>query len=298
MKTCAYCTTKNRDETIFCTRCKRPLQAVPRPKESSPTNILTWLLVAVILIGLSYYFFSSRWFNGPNTPTHTPPSAMMPITGPVPTRTQEPMTISACVSGAMIKIRRGPGTQYETTGGLASGTCLVILGRNEEATWVYMVSEDHKTGWVAASLLPNAGNLSRVSVRDPSRMAKSAQPTLTSAEIAHGAQVYLTQVAETNIPKSSLSKYAVPCLGLANRVGDHISCKMERAYCDYLPVLEGGQTLCSDRPAPDHTFTLMVSGEDWSDLDGRCLIVSGYLEINKGMLQIQALSRDQVSFCD
>ena len=161
-----------------------------------------------------------------------------------------------------------------------------------------MVSDDHQTGWVAASLLRAAGDLSRVSVRDDSAMASAARPTLTSAEIAYGAQAYLTKVAATNIPKASLSQYRVPCFETANRLGHQISCRMEKAYCDYLPTLEGNPTFCSDRPHPDHTFALVVFGADWSDYDGECLIVSGYLEIDRGILQIEASSRAQVSYCD
>ncbi len=135
--------------------------------------------------------FSSRSFLvSTATPTLIPTGQLTP--GLPPTRINEPVVISACVSDTT-RIRRGPGTQYETIGGLVSGTCLTILGRNADASWVSMVSEDHQTGWVAASLLPNAGDLSRVSVRDNSALANSARPTLTGAEIAHGAQAYLTK---------------------------------------------------------------------------------------------------------
>jgi hypothetical protein len=72
---------------------------------------------------------------------------------------------------------------------------------------------------------------------------------------------------------------------------------MEKAYCDYLPDLEGSPTFCIDRPAPDHVFALVVFGEDWSGYDGQCLLVSGYLEVDRGTLQIQALQPSQVSSC-
>ena len=296
MKKCAYCKTENRDEAIFCRQCRRPLQPGQTPEERLWRNVLFWLLVALVLIGLSRFLFSSRLFRQGPTREGTPMSSEILTAGPAPTRTHEPDTIRECVSDT-IRIRRGPGTEYETTGGLLLGTCLTILGRNEEASWAYIVSDDGQTGWVAASLLPDVGDISRVSVRDDSRMRNPARPTLTSAEIAHGAQAYLTQVAETNIPGAPLTRYIVPCFETANRVGNHISCRMERAYCDYLPAVEGSPTFCSDRPAPDHTFVLIVFGEDWSDYDGQCLIVSGYLEIGGGALQIEALDRSQISPC-
>jgi hypothetical protein len=297
MKICAYCTTENRNEAIFCRRCRRPLRTAKTPKEHPSRNLLILLLVVSALIGVSSYLYLFRSFlasTATRTPTLTSVWQLTP--GPAPTRTQEPVIMSACVSD-ITRIRRGPGTQYETIGGLVSGTCLTILGRNEDASWVSMVSEDHQTGWVAASLLPSAGDISRVSVRDDSAMANSARPTLTSAEIAYGAQAYLTKVSATNIPQSPLTRYMMPCFETANLIGDYVSCRVERAYCDYLPAVEGSPTFCSDRPYPDHSFALIVFGEDWSDYDGQCLIVSGYLEIDRGVLQIQADSRSQISYC-
>lgn len=290
MKKCAYCATINRDEAIFCTRCKRPLEAA-RTRAPSARNTLIWILVIFVLIGLSSSLFSPRLFPGP---IPTPVATGIATAGP--TRTQEPITLNACVSDTT-RIRRGPGTQHETTGGLLSGACLTILGRNEEADWVYIVSDDHQTGWVAASLLPDAGDIGGVSVRDGTAMANSSRPTLTSAEIAHGAEIYLTEVAATTVPQSPLSRYVVPCFQTADRIGDHISCRLEKAYCDYHPADEGSPTFCSDRPYPDHSFVLMVLGEDWSEYDGQCIIVSGYLEVHRGALLIQALRPSQVSDC-
>lgn len=179
-----------------------------------------------------------------------------------------------------------------------SGVCFTVLGRNEEASWVYIVSEDHQMGWMATSLLSKAGDLSRVSIRDYSIPADSTHPTLTSAEIAYGAQALLTQVVATNLPEASLSRYMMPCSDTVDRIGDQITCKLEKAYCDYLPSLEGSPTSCNDRPYPDQTFTLLVLGRDWSEYDGQCLVISGYLEVSRGALQIQALNRSQISSCN
>lgn len=183
-------------------------------------------------------------------------------------------------------------------GGLPSGTCLRVLGRTEDSSWVYMVSNNHQTGWVLFALLNDTGNIDKVSIRDDSALANSARPTLTSAEIAHGAQSYLTSVAATNVVEAPLSSYAAPCFDAVRHVGGFVSCKLERAYCDYLPDLEGSPTLCNDRPYPDHNFALIVFGKDWSEYDGQCIIVSGYLEIDRGVLKIQALERSQVSACN
>lgn len=264
----------------------------------SARQSLNWFLIAFLLIGLSTYLLLSRSFLVPTATQMNPPlSPSTQTAGSAPTRTQKPVTPSSCVNNATVRIRRGPSTQHETIGGLSSGICFTVLGRTEDSSWVYVVSEDHQTGWMAASLLGDVGNLSRVSVRDHSIPADSTRPTLTTAEIAHGAQVYRTQVAATNLPGDSLTRYMLPCSDTVDRIGEHISCRLEMAYCDYLPALEGSPTSCSDRPYPDQTFILLVPGKDWSEFDGQCLIVSGYLEINKGALQIQVLNRSQISSC-
>ena len=296
MKICAHCTTENREGAIFCKHCRRPLQTAQTPGESSSRNTFVWLLIMFLLIGLSCYLFSPSSFPG-QTPARTPTSDWMLTPGLAATRTQEPMTLPACVTDTT-RIRRGPGTHYETTGGLPLGTCLTILGRNVDASWAYIVSEDYQTGWVDVSLLNDTWGIDRVSVRDNSVMVNSGRATLTSLEIAHGAQVYLTEIAATNIAQSPLTQYVMPCFETVSRIGDHISCRMERAVCNYLPDLDGSPTICNDRPHPDHNFALIVFGENWSEYDGQCLIVSGYLEIDKGVLQIEASRRDQVSYCD
>lgn len=291
--------TENRDEAIFCSRCRRPLPILEKQTNPSSSGFLLWLGVFVLLGSIAYLF----WFRSPgsNTVTQTDPflsnaSGEMPASGTAATRTEEPVVLRTCVQDN-IRIRRLPGTQYETIGGLVTGSCLRILGRNEETSWVFVVGDDGQTGWMDGSLLSDAGDLHKLSVRDHSAAWNTARPTLTGQELAYGAQLYLTNVAATTVPQFPSSRYTVPCFATADRIGDQISCRMERAYCDYLPEVEGSPTVCRDRPYPDQVFTLVVPGEDWSDLDGQCLLVSGYLEVAQGALQIQALQRSQVSAC-
>src|SRR5688572_24893258 len=90
MKNCAYCTAENRDEAIFCRRCRRALQAPQTLKDNSSRSILIWLLVGFVLIGISSYLFSSRSFLEPTaTQMGTSISKGMLTAGPAPTRTQE-----------------------------------------------------------------------------------------------------------------------------------------------------------------------------------------------------------------
>ena len=298
MKICAHCTTENRDKAIFCRHCKRPLRALQTAEERYSRNFRLWLLGMIVLIGLSLYLLSP----GPSlqsitAQSPTPNSSEMLTMGPAATQTEEPIVLSACVRDST-NIRRGPGTSYETIGGLPTDTCLTIIGRNDKASWAYIVSEDHQTGWVDVSLLNDSWGINRVSVRDGSAMANSQRATLTSAEVAYGARTYLTEIAATNIPHVSNSQFMMPCYEAAGRIGENISCRITRAVCDYLPAHEGSPTICNDLPYPDHNFALVTYGKDWSEYDGRCLIVSGYLKIDKGVLQIEADKRSQVSDCE
>ena len=290
MKICAYCTSRNRDEAIFCSHCRRPLRGSRIPTDRS----FLWFLAVLALIGLGSYLFLSRSFF--SFASRAPNLSVTPTSSLAPTRPPESVTLDTCVEYDA-QIRRGPSTQTETTGGLRAGTCVTVFGRTPDSKWVYMVSDDHQTGWVWAELLPQSETLERVSVRDDAALANPARATLTSSEIAYGARALQTIVAATNIVEAPLSSYALPCFDAVNRVGDFVSCKIERAYCDYLPEIDGSPTFCNDRPHPDHNFALVVFGEDWSEYEGQCLIVSGYLQVDRGVLAIQALERSQVEAC-
>jgi hypothetical protein len=99
----------------------------------------------------------------------------------LPTPTKIPARLQACVDNETIRIRKGPGTQYETIGGLVSGTCMSVLGRNEDASWVYMVADGDKDGWVASWFLTVDGNVYDVPIKDvlvvlPTYTAEVAMP--------------------------------------------------------------------------------------------------------------------------
>jgi hypothetical protein len=102
---------------------------------------------------------------------------------PTSTRTPRPITLHACVTDSTIRVRRGPGKEYDVVAGMVSGTCMSILGRSKDSTWVYMASEDNKRGWVSADLLTIEGNLKRVSVRSAAQtlsLVPTAKITATS----------------------------------------------------------------------------------------------------------------------
>lgn len=97
--------------------------------------------------------------------------------------------------------------------------------------------------------------------------------------------------------RSTASATGPTCAELADQVGRTVTCVIAQAHCSYREDIEGAPTFCNDVPFPSHDFTLLVWGQDWSEFDGRCLVVSGFLSRFEGQPQIVAESRSQVSFC-
>jgi uncharacterized protein YraI len=222
-------------------------------------------------------------------PTISATSTLLPASTPKPTLA---ITLDACVTNETIRIREGPGTEYGVTGGLVSGTCITILGRNHDSSWVYIVTSNNLTGWVASWLLTVEGNIANVPVK--------SDETLSNSELQSAAQTALAQQKPAISATDTLRPFpqsVLLCSQTRDSVGEVVSCKIERAYCDYRLDVSGSPTFCNDRPYPNHNFTLVVFGEDWSDYDGLCIIVRGSISLFEGVPQILGVSRSQVSYC-
>ena len=99
------------------------------------------------------------------------------------------------------------------------------------------------------------------------------------------------------ISTAQLELTSLPCSAVGEKVGQSLTCRILNAYCDYRPNQRGKPTFCYDAPFPHHNFTLLVWGSDWSDLDGKCVDVTGMVDRNRGKPEITAESRSQVSVC-
>lgn len=239
--------------------------------EASATPIL--LLIGGLIFVVVFSTLANPDFAPTSKGTPGPTIAPTKTQLPGPTPTQRLVSIHACVTNSTVNIRRGPGTQYETVNGMVPGACMSILGRNPDSSWVYIATEDNKTGWVAASLLTIEGDVTRVSVRSDSDGMS---------------------LAPTAIPSRLVSL----CSESGNKIGEYISCKIERADCVHRSDIDDNPTFCHDRLYPNQGFQLVVVGEDWSNYDNSCIVISGYLETYQGVLQIQGFSRSQVSYCE
>lgn len=140
----------------------KPVPPAHKDNLASLFGILGTMTVLLLLV--------FNFLNNFTAPTSTRPLVTLPTLTPSHALTVSPESVSlkACVTNSDIRIRQGPGTDFEVMGGLVSGTCMQILGRNQNASWVYMVTEDNTSGWVAAWLLTIEGDVSGVSVRSAS----------------------------------------------------------------------------------------------------------------------------------
>jgi uncharacterized protein YgiM (DUF1202 family) len=84
------------------------------------------------------------------TPTLTsvPPTATLSAT---PTLTP---TVSGIVTSLQaVNVREGPGTEYNIVDAINPGTGVILIGQNEDGTWLNIRLEDGREGWMSQRLL-------------------------------------------------------------------------------------------------------------------------------------------------
>ncbi len=94
--------------------------------------------------------------------------------------------------------------------------------------------------------------------------------------------------------KKELAKGIPECRDV--RIKKQTICRILNAHCSYEPIIDGNPTLCYDEEQPNEKFTLLIMGEDWSSLDGDCLVIEGYKDYYNGKPTIIA-KRDSVTLC-
>jgi uncharacterized protein YraI len=223
-----------------------------------------------------------------NLPTSTSTSTY--TQSPSPT----PVGLIGCVGTNFPNVRSGPGTQWEVLSGLLPGTCVVIRARDQDASWGYLVSDD-MTGWVFLYYLVVEGDINSLPLfteltQTPLavRYTSYSSPTIRPSP---------TVVRRTSTPRPSPTQSILLCSEMINYVGRNMVCKLPRAYCSYKPETNQSPTFCNDAPYPSQNFALVVYENDWSDLDGYCIVVTGVVTLYQGTPQIEVSSRSQVSYC-
>lgn len=105
-------------------------------------------------------------------PTKAPTNrAESPTKTPVPTKTPTRIqntpndsSLPGVVKTNRLNLRGGPGTDYPILGRLEIGDEVNIVQRNAAGDWLFIETEDDKTGWIAGRYIKVEGNLKQVSV--------------------------------------------------------------------------------------------------------------------------------------
>jgi uncharacterized protein YraI len=164
------------------------------------------------------------------TPTHTPTSTPFVVVGPpttavvVPTYTfvppptftpmiptltptlTETVAVSAavCPSCSFLRLRASAGTAGEIVGELTANTPMMIIGRVTDNSWVQIVLNDGRTGWVASQYLVINIDLNVVSVTGTVQNSSAAIPVVESDVISGvswtSRNIFLDGLAKGNRP--------------------------------------------------------------------------------------------------
>lgn len=116
-----------------------------------------------------------------------------------------------------------------------------------------------------------------------------AKPTATDQIILASPTVEVTEVTEVTWVASDQA---------IDYVGEFISVRLESAQCSFQSSVNGTPTFCNDLPFPNHNFTFLVWGEDWSAFNNTCVVVEGLVELYQGKPQIEVTSQGQVANCE
>lgn len=110
-----------------------------------------------------------------NAPTNSP--TLIPTRGPSPTPTLTPFEDSAYRTTEILRVRSGPGTQFEILDKLPRDFVLDILARSEDHQWLAIAFPDYGSlGWVSAEFVAPQEGLNQFPI-EPSVMKESVAPT-------------------------------------------------------------------------------------------------------------------------
>lgn len=98
----------------------------------------------------------------PPTPRHTPPPTqapnapptLAPTRGPSPTPTPTPVAFAAFRTTGVLRVRSGPGTEYDIVDRVPENFVLDVLGRSADHAWLAIAYPDlGSLGWVSAEFV-------------------------------------------------------------------------------------------------------------------------------------------------
>ena len=197
-----------------------------------------------------------------NSQALPPATAVKPTSIVAPTLTPTPMILTGrVVKTGSLRVRSCPGTRSNVLGGFTQDTALSLIGRNEDASWV-LVSSNNLSGWVSSEFLATDGD-----------------------------------VFTLKIGTNTVGGEDVLCKDTQDYIDQFTTCKIPKAYCTYRPDVRGKPTFCNDAPYSERNFALIVWESDRSDLDGKCLLVTGCVSLYDGIPEIIGRGGWQISDC-
>lgn len=122
---------------------KPNLGYVNQPASNNNTVLMAVIgILVVVLVGGGFYFLNSK----PSTqsaPPAQPPAPTATVTNTTP---QQPQYKTGHVVGTEVRVRSGPGTQYEIEGEFAYGEALTIL--EIQSDWYKVKRNNGQVGWI------------------------------------------------------------------------------------------------------------------------------------------------------
>jgi uncharacterized protein YgiM (DUF1202 family) len=160
-----------------------------KPIQSNKVCVRSKLFFLLACMGIVFLAACSN-FPASGTATPTPTGFPSPTQGQLPTSTQ-PQTPSPtlfelkyCVVPNLLNLRSGPGTQYSIVVIEGQGTCGQAIARNDDASWVYIITGKY-SGWAYAKYLSGEGDINSLPISTALTLtpAAASQPPGASATI-------------------------------------------------------------------------------------------------------------------
>ncbi|MBE9524167.1 MAG: SH3 domain-containing protein [Chloroflexi bacterium] len=234
-----------------------------------------------------------------NTPIPTPTQTI----NSAPSSTPWPMVSVGVVQVHSLNYRSGPDISSPIIGSAKRGDEMYILEHatnSENEKWFLVLLDRNSFAWVIGEpyyVSEKLVSVSYMTYKTTVRVADKANEYYdeeSPGTSSNNSPVIPTRTSQpVNIPQPP----TMLCSNTQDSVGSEVSCTIPQAYCSYQSGIFSKPTFCTDALSPNHNFTLVKWGSDWSDYNGKCIIVTGLVSEYKDKPQIEATDRSQVSSC-
>jgi len=239
--------------------------------------------------------------------TQTIVPTLLPTKTILPTPTPQLQVPVGVVALPQLNIRSGPGREFLIIGFTNQGVEFYILGEYNDVygeQWLIISLNDESFGWINGEsrfVSQKLATVDNVTYNTLINLKEQARDTYSQQGIFREYVPPSNLIAQspTSVPTlpAPPSSSIIECKDAKDKVGSFVSCKIPYAYCSYQAATSGSPTFCNEAPYPSNNFVFVIWGQDWSEYNGNCIIVSGTISLYQGTLQIEGTSRSQVSYC-